>query len=79
KISKGELVHRIPHTLDDPVLNQIRINLNSALDQTETAFREILGGMKPLPRNATSAVCNPRVCMAPSRKCWFKCRSWWIK
>jgi len=46
KISKGELVHRIPHTLDDPVLNQIRINLNSALDQTETAFREILGGMK---------------------------------
>jgi len=46
KVNKGELVNRLPQTLDDPVLNAIRINLNSVLDQTETAFREILGGMK---------------------------------
>jgi len=41
----GELVERLPHELDDPTLDTIRINLNSVLDQTETAFREILGGM----------------------------------
>ena len=46
KVNNGELVNRLPQTLDDPVLNAIRISLNSVLDQTETAFREILGGMK---------------------------------
>jgi len=42
----GKLVGRMPHTLDDPRLDAIRINLNSVFDQTETAFREILGGMQ---------------------------------
>ena len=46
KVSRGELVHRQPQSLSDPLLDAIRINLNSVLDQTETAFREILGGMK---------------------------------
>jgi methyl-accepting chemotaxis protein len=36
----------ISRTVDDPTLDAIRINLNSLLDQTETAFREILGGMQ---------------------------------
>jgi methyl-accepting chemotaxis protein len=42
----GNLVHRLPHEIGDPVLDSIRVNLNSVLDQTETAFREILGGMQ---------------------------------
>ena len=42
----GVLVARLPHEIADPVLDSIRINLNSVLDQTETAFREILGGMQ---------------------------------
>jgi methyl-accepting chemotaxis protein len=41
----GELVSRLPRQVGDPVLDAIRVNLNSVLDQTETAFREILGGM----------------------------------
>jgi len=41
----GELVGRLPRAADDPRLDQIRVNLNSVLDQTETTFREILGGM----------------------------------
>ncbi len=41
----GELVDRLPRGLDDPTLDSIRIHLNSVIDQTETAFREILGGM----------------------------------
>ncbi|MEW6163820.1 MAG: methyl-accepting chemotaxis protein [Pseudomonadota bacterium] len=41
----GELVTRLPREVDSPTLDSIRINLNSVLDQTETAFREILGGM----------------------------------
>lgn len=45
KVGDGELVHRLAHTLSDPVQESIRVNLNSALDQTETTFREILGGM----------------------------------
>jgi methyl-accepting chemotaxis protein len=42
----GQLVGRLPHTVGDPTLESIRRNLNSVLDQTETAFREILGGMQ---------------------------------
>lgn len=46
KVGEGELVHRLPHALSDPVQESIRINLNSALDQTESTFREIVGGME---------------------------------
>jgi len=46
QVSRGELVNRLPQTIADPFLNAIRINLNSVLDQMETAFREIHGGMK---------------------------------
>jgi methyl-accepting chemotaxis protein len=46
QVGKGELVTRLPHAMGDPTLEAIRVNLNSALDQTETAFREILGAMK---------------------------------
>jgi len=42
----GVLVARLPHEVEDATLDTIRINLNSVLDQTETAFREILGGMQ---------------------------------
>jgi methyl-accepting chemotaxis protein len=42
----GALVTRLPHAVADPTLDSIRINLNSVLDQTETTFREILGGMQ---------------------------------
>lgn len=44
-VGAGRLVSRLPHAFEDPTLESIRSNLNSALDQTETAFREILGGM----------------------------------
>ncbi|MBW7901859.1 MAG: chemotaxis protein [Rhodocyclaceae bacterium] len=44
--SDGALVGRQPHAIQDPTLDSIRIKLNSVLDQTETAFREILGGMQ---------------------------------
>jgi methyl-accepting chemotaxis protein len=43
EIGQGHLQHRLPHAFRDPVLESMRVNLNSALDQTETAFREILG------------------------------------
>lgn len=46
QIVAGKLVARLPRAFDDPLLESIRVNLNSALDQTETAFREILGGMR---------------------------------
>ena len=42
----GTLVKRMPHAVADPRLESIRVNLNSVLDQTETTFREILGGMR---------------------------------
>ncbi|MBN9424628.1 MAG: chemotaxis protein [Candidatus Accumulibacter sp. 66-26] len=42
----GQLTHRLPHSLNDPVLDAIRININASLDQTETAFREMLGAME---------------------------------
>lgn len=46
QVNKGQLVARLPYAMGDPTLEKIRVNLNSALDQTETAFREILGAMK---------------------------------
>ncbi|MDY0013527.1 MAG: methyl-accepting chemotaxis protein [Rhodocyclaceae bacterium] len=42
---QGILTARLPRAFADPTLDSIRIELNSVLDQTETAFREILGGM----------------------------------
>jgi methyl-accepting chemotaxis protein len=46
KAKDGELVHRLPRSVDDALLDEIRININSSLDQTETAFREMLGAME---------------------------------
>jgi methyl-accepting chemotaxis protein len=46
KVKDGQLVSRLPHSYDDPVLDHIRVNINSSLDQTETAFREMLGAME---------------------------------
>ncbi|MEY4592151.1 MAG: hypothetical protein RIR18_1046 [Pseudomonadota bacterium] len=43
---RGELVGRLPQTIQSPVLEEIRANLNSVLDQTETTFREIVGGLE---------------------------------
>src|SRR5512133_3392778 len=40
KSGDGVLVARMPHAVADPTLESIRRNLNSVLDQTETAFRE---------------------------------------
>ena len=42
----GILTRRLPHEVADARLESIRVNLNAVLDQTETAFREILGGMQ---------------------------------
>ncbi|CAG0986436.1 Methyl-accepting chemotaxis protein 3 [Anaerolineae bacterium] len=47
----GILVNRLPHGVADPRIESIRTNLNSVLDQTETAFREILGGMHATSEN----------------------------
>ncbi|OPX55828.1 Methyl-accepting chemotaxis protein (MCP) signalling domain-containing protein [Oceanospirillum multiglobuliferum] len=43
KVANGRLEQRLPKTMQDPELDLLRIRINSALDQTETAFREILG------------------------------------
>ena len=51
EIVAGKLEHRLPRAFPDPTLDAIRINLNSALDQTETAFREILGATEASARN----------------------------
>lgn len=50
-VGQGNLQHRLPRSFKDPVLEQIRVNLNSALDQTETAFREILGAIEASAQN----------------------------
>jgi methyl-accepting chemotaxis protein len=47
----GILTHRLPHEVADARLESIRTNLNSVLDQMETAFREILGGMQASSEN----------------------------
>jgi methyl-accepting chemotaxis protein len=46
KIRDGELMSRLPRAYADPVLEKIRVNVNSSLDQTETAFREMLNAME---------------------------------
>jgi len=45
EVGGGKLTGRLPHALAAARLEKIRTNLNSVLDQTETAFREILGAM----------------------------------
>lgn len=52
-IGQGNLVGRLPNQFNDVTLESIRINLNSALDQTESAFREILGAMSASSENRT--------------------------
>ncbi len=42
----GELVHRLPQQFKSDTVENIRVNVNSMLDQTETAFREIVGGLE---------------------------------
>lgn len=49
--SEGCLQARLPLAYHDPVLESIRVNLNSQLDQTETAFREVMGGLKAYSDN----------------------------
>lgn len=44
--SDGKLVQRLPRACADPRHEQIRQHLNSALDQTEAAFREMLGAIE---------------------------------
>ncbi|UCV03538.1 methyl-accepting chemotaxis protein [Dechloromonas denitrificans] len=51
QIGQGKLTGRMPHSLGAPMLESIRVNLNSVLDQTETAFREILGAMSASSEN----------------------------
>mgnify|MGYP000562326359 CR=1 FL=1 len=46
RVSEGRLVGRLPRAYADPRLDQIRRHLNSSLDQTEAAFREMLGAME---------------------------------
>ncbi|MFG1490112.1 methyl-accepting chemotaxis protein, partial [Oceanospirillum sp. HFRX-1_2] len=46
KVADGRLEQRLPQSMTDPELDQLRISINSALDQTETAFREILGAIQ---------------------------------
>jgi methyl-accepting chemotaxis protein len=48
QVGDGQLGGRLPHQLDNPTLESIRVNLNSALDQTETSFRELLGSMQAM-------------------------------
>jgi methyl-accepting chemotaxis protein len=43
---KGHLVGRLPNQFSTVTLENIRTSINSTLDQTETAFREILGALK---------------------------------
>ena len=54
QVGTGELVGRLPHVMNDPMLESIRVNLNSVLDQTETAFREILGALQASSESNTS-------------------------
>lgn len=49
--AQGRLEHRLPQAFNDPLLDAIRVNVNAALDQTETAFREILGGTEASAHN----------------------------
>jgi methyl-accepting chemotaxis protein len=51
KVQSGQLVHRMPERIDDPLLDAIRVSINSSLDQTESAFREMLGAMEASTHN----------------------------
>jgi methyl-accepting chemotaxis protein len=51
EIGQGKLNQRLPHAFNDTTLESMRTNLNSALDQTETAFREILGATEASSQN----------------------------
>ncbi|NTV68802.1 MAG: chemotaxis protein [Azonexaceae bacterium] len=51
QVGQGRLVGRLPHELGASRLEAIRVNLNSALDQTETTFREILGALSASSEN----------------------------
>src|SRR5664279_3488575 len=51
QVGQGQLVGRLPHEIDTPRLEAIRVNLNSVLDQTETTFREILGALSASSEN----------------------------
>lgn len=51
--STGRLVGRLPRSISDPALEKIRQNVNSALDQTEAAFREMLGGIEACSEGRT--------------------------
>jgi methyl-accepting chemotaxis protein len=53
EVGKGGLVARLPQAFSAPMLEAIRVNLNSVLDQTETTFREILGAMNASSDNRT--------------------------
>ncbi|HJW24639.1 MAG TPA: methyl-accepting chemotaxis protein [Rhodocyclaceae bacterium] len=46
KVRDGELMSRLPRAYADPSLERIRVSINSSLDQTETAFREMLNAME---------------------------------
>jgi len=54
QVGTGELVGRLPHVINDPMLESIRVNLNSVLDQTETTFREILGALQASSEEKTA-------------------------
>lgn len=79
QVGRGSLVERLPHELSAPTLEAIRVNLNSVLDQTETAFREILGAMSASSETGTGAACKRPACTAPSRMCLTRCRPCSIK
>ena len=51
EVGKGNLRQRLPRAYADPRLEAIRVDLNSVLDQTETAFREMLGAADASARN----------------------------
>ena len=51
EVGQGNLQYRLPNALADTTQESIRVNLNSALDQTETAFREILGATEASAQN----------------------------
>lgn len=46
KVKDGWLGSRLAQSNPDPMQEEIRININTALDQTEAAFREMLGALE---------------------------------
>lgn len=46
KVKDGWLGSRLPQSSPDPIQEEIRVNINASLDQTETAFREMLGALE---------------------------------